>query len=265
MRSKKSDRNKWFEERQDIFIRNAIRDFLKASQFFRQLHEKYNETRGVAFEDLDCWVGTEMRKGPLWQLKDLCHMVCANEEKMGAERALFDWLIGSIFHEGMKLKENAYLLQHYKPAYEKMRYENQKMTEKQHIEHYLELFKNTTEEVETAMARLNRFFSKACEQLHQMVLKYSDNHLVIRLLVEKESEFDQIWGPNSIARLFEEMFSGIKEKGYCLAAKSYREGNWMENALHAYQKVLDMNPNSEEARQGLRAVRDLIAKQRSSS
>jgi hypothetical protein len=256
--NKKSARNNWFEEHKDIFVRNAIRDFLKTLIFFEQLYKTYNESRKMPFKNMDYWVGTEVRKGPLWQFKDLCHAVWGNEEQIDGECALMDWLVGSVFHEGMKLKENIYLLQHYKPAYEKMIYQSKKSVENQGLDDYLELFEKTTEEVNLAMSRLNRLFLRAAEQLHKILLKYPDNHLVLRLLVENDPEFDRILGSNSIPRLFEEMFPGQKEKGYCLAAESYREGNWMELALDAYQKALDINPASKEAGQGIQAVKAII-------
>ncbi len=258
MTNKKSTRNSWLEEHKDIFVRNAIRDFLKALIFFEQLYKIYNESKEMPFKNMDYWVGTEVRKGPLWQFKDLCHTVWGNEEQMDVECALMEWLVGSVFHEGMKLKENIYLLQHYKPAYEKMIYQNKKLAENQGLDDYLELFEKTTEEVSLAMSRLNRLFLRAAEQLHKVLLKCPDNRLVLRLLAENNPEFDRIWGVNSIPRLFEEMFPGQKEKGYCLAAESYREGNWMERALDTYQKALDINPNSEEAGQGIQAVKAII-------
>lgn len=258
MTNKKSTRNNWFEEHKDIFVRNAIRDFLKTLKFFEQLYKTYNESKEMPFKNMDYWVGTEVRKGPLWQFKDLCHMVWGNEEQMDVECALMEWLVGSVFHEGMKLKENIYLLQHYKPAYEKMIYQGKNLAENQGMDDYLELFEKTTEEVSLAMSRLNRLFLRAAEQLHKVLLKYPDNRLVLRLLVENDPEFDRIWGVNSISRLFEEMFSGQKEKGYCLAAESYQEGNWMERALDTYQKALDINPDSEEAGQGIQAIKAII-------
>ncbi|MDP2992223.1 MAG: hypothetical protein Q8N82_02540, partial [Deltaproteobacteria bacterium] len=112
--------------------------------------------------------------------------------------------------------------------------------------------------VNLAISRLNRLFLRAAEQLHKILLKYPDNHLVLRLLIENEPEFDRIWGVNSIPRLFEEMFSGQKEKGYCLAAESYREGNWMEKSLDTYQKALDINPDSKEVQQGMQAIKAII-------
>lgn len=258
MTNKKSTRNNWFEEHKDIFVRNAIRDFLKTLKFFEQLYKTYNESKEMPFKNMDYWVGTEVRKGPLWQFKDLCHTVWGNEEQMDVECALMEWLVGSVFHEGMKLKENIYLLQHYKPAYEKMIYQSKKLAENHGVDDYLELFEKTTEEVNLAMSRLNRLFLRAAEQLHKILLKYPDNHLVLRLLIENEPEFDRIWGVNSIPRLFEEMFSGQKEKGYCLAAESYREGNWMERTLDTYQKALDINPDSKEVQQGMQAIKAII-------
>ncbi|MEW6327551.1 MAG: hypothetical protein AB1487_08160 [Thermodesulfobacteriota bacterium] len=258
MTNKKSAHNNWFEEHKDIFVRNAIRNFLKTLKFFEQLYKTYNESKEISFKNMDYWIGTEMRKGPLWQFKDLCHAVWGNEEQMDVDCALLDWLVGSIFHEGMKLKENIYLLQHYKPAYERMAGQSTKLIENQNLDDYLELFRKITEEINLAVPRLNRLFLRAAEQLHKVLLKCRDNHLVLRLLIENEPEFDRIWGVNSIPRFFEEMFSGQKEKGYCLAAESYQEGNWMEKALDTYQKALDINPDSEEARQGMQVIKAIM-------
>jgi len=130
-------RSKWLEQRRDHFIRQLVDDFFLQVESFQQLYSVYLDcrnlgdhvcvdllspatevARGQIWYRLTQMIGTETEKGQLWQLKDLCHLIWpAQEQQRDVHGALIDWLLGSIFHEAMKLKENIYLLNTYGPRF----------------------------------------------------------------------------------------------------------------------------------------------------
>jgi len=67
--------NRWFEERKDLFFRDLVHSFLEAKVFFDELYRHYRKHKTVPFERMQYWIGTETRKGPLWNLKDSCHLL----------------------------------------------------------------------------------------------------------------------------------------------------------------------------------------------
>ena len=128
--------NRWFAKRRDFFVRKVIDEFFQLNQSFKAIYQLYTrcptpqswacsdlmdeqgiEVREKIWANLTDMGGTENSKGPLWRLKDSCHLVWPEgEAEQDASGSLVDWLIGSIFHEAMKLKENIYLLNRYGPA-----------------------------------------------------------------------------------------------------------------------------------------------------
>ena len=118
----------WFAGRRDHFVRQAVGDFFHLASRFSELYAGWRIRPAAAApcgedastrlqERLAAMVGTERDNGPLWRLKDLCHRIWPQERRAEHVRgALVDWLIGSLFHEAMKLKEDLYLLAAYTPA-----------------------------------------------------------------------------------------------------------------------------------------------------
>ncbi|MCI5122742.1 MAG: hypothetical protein D3908_16455, partial [Candidatus Electrothrix sp. AUS4] len=59
-------------------------------------------------------IGEETDKGPLWTLRELCRRVWPEgEHEEDVEGSLVDWLMGSIFHEAIRLREDVHILNNY--------------------------------------------------------------------------------------------------------------------------------------------------------
>ena len=96
--------NQWFKERKDLFFKDLVHNFLESRIFFNDLYRHYKKTDTIPFERMDFWVGSETKQGPLWNLKDNCHKLFRKTGlKISLSEYLFDWTVGSIFHEAMKL------------------------------------------------------------------------------------------------------------------------------------------------------------------
>jgi len=245
-------KNKWFEERRSLFVKNMLKEFYDTFTVFGEIYTHYISYQEVSFEQIDKLIGKESEKGVLWRLKDRCHQLWrdANPEHEMSGR-LLDWVMGSIFHETMKLKENIYMFQFYGPLAESMKKENS--TVKFCGVECQKFMERTYQEIQKQMENLGFMFGRANFLLRAMMPDQAHNDILVRYLIENEDIVDYLWNERLDA-LFDEMFAS-PEEGYCLAAKSYLEGQWYQQALETYSIALKKNPASKEALQNIESLR----------
>ena len=56
-------------------------------------------------------------KSCLYRLKQMCHELFRNADEASYKKKFYDITVGYIFHEAMKIRENIYQLEYYKPQY----------------------------------------------------------------------------------------------------------------------------------------------------
>ena len=243
----KPSRNPWFEERRHLFVKNMFKDFCTTYRLFLALAKNYAASHHLAFAEIDQLVGTETNKGHLWHLKDRCHDLWRDSDmQTDPSGSLLDWVIGSIFHEAMKLKENTYMLQYYGPLAEVMKQRSASHSVKFCGDECQRFMERTTEEIGRQMESLGFMFNRASLLVRGLVIEQAGNGLLIRHLLENPTLATELWAER-LEELLAEMFPDGAEYGYCAAARSYLEGDWCREALSAYQKALAINPDCEEA------------------
>jgi len=260
----------WFEQRRDFFMRRLLDDFFSVFQSFQELYQVYvtcrkpgagvcsdlldkqnEQLRNQIWQKLTVMVGTETEKGPLWRLKDLCHRLWPRgSSSQVLDGSLLDWLIGSVFHEAMKLKENIYLLNSYGPAAYRIGKpelrENAEMPPLARMMDINGLITRIVHDVIREMEQLAFLFGQAGFILRTMIGDLSQNMLVIRFLVEHEENIRNFWG-EELESLFSDMFYGAPEQGFCAAGRSYLNGQWYTRALSMYQRAVDIDHTCDEA------------------
>ncbi len=248
--------NSWFEKRRDFHMRSLYSGFLATYSHFVGLYQDYISDGTINFDDLTRLVGTEAKKGRLWQLKDHCHRLFqASSQQNGL---LLDWVIGSIFHEAMKLKENVYMSQFYGPTGSAEQRTDQDNTSLHCGESRKNFMQGITRETRRQVDNLTFLFNRANFLLRMNLASQANNVLLLRLLLE-ENEFSQELWSESTQQLFAELFPDQPEMGYLLAAKSYFNGQWLSEALAAYDTALTLNPDLEEARRRTFLIRTMIS------
>ncbi|HEB70083.1 MAG TPA: hypothetical protein ENI88_10765 [Desulfobulbus sp.] len=271
-------RSRWFEQHRNHFIRRIVDDFFSLVRSFQQLYGVYLEcrnTQGHGNVDLLCpetqetraqmWnrltemIGTETEKGMLWQLKDLCHQVWPEQDRAyDVHGSLMDWLLGSVFHEAMKLKENIYLLNTYGPAAIRMRNLPEvspvrvlrpagSFPRLSNMVDAETLIRRIAADVVDQMEQIGFLLGQANFILRMMMPDLAANLLVVRLLVEKEELVLSGWGEH-IEELFGDMFSGSGAEGFCAAGRSYLSAQWYVQALDMYERALGCDSQCDEAR-----------------
>lgn len=241
------EQNKWFARRRNFFVTNMLKGFYRTASGFLQIYQAYLKTGKVPYNEVDKLVGTENRKGCLWSLKDDCHQLWKKgDSAFELNGSLLDWIIGSIFHEAMKLKENIYLFEFYAPLAHDMKGEW-----RQEIQQFCgvdcrRFMERISHEVDRQMESLGFMFGRAIYLLRTMLPSQAHNPLLLRYLIEHRDVVSELWS-ESLDEIFKDMFNGVPESGYCLAAKSYFDGNWYEKSLAAYREALRVNEHCGEA------------------
>jgi hypothetical protein len=258
--------NKWFEERRDLFVKNMYKGFYETFCRFQAIHQQSTDSRKVSFDEISHLVGTETKKGRLWHLKDRCHQLWRNADpQQEINGCLLDWVLGSLFHESMKLKESIYMFQFYGPMAQAMLKQNKAETIKFCGMECHRFIESTGKDIKQQMGNLLLMFEQAKSLLRTMLPELANNLILIRYLLENSEVAQSLWGEN-LETLFADMFPGSPEYGYCAAARSYQEGNWFKNAHAAYARALAINQDCLEAQgkiyqlQALAREHDLLCK-----
>ncbi len=270
----------WFEGRRDHFLCQVVMDFFSFAQSFIRLYEEYlacgrleagrlrmdllatrtGENRQRIWEQLAHMIGSETGKGELWQLKDLCHQIWPGQDQSGSVHgALLDWLVGSVFHEAMKLKENIYLLNTYGPAARRLRRLSPRDPALPRLSAMVDvesLVGSIAGDAARQVEHLAILVGQASCILRILLPELAGNPLLVRLLVEEEDQVRTVWG-EEVGDVLADMFQGSAARGFCAAGRSYREGQWYEQARAMYGRALQCDPENREARQQLDRLKSM--------
>ncbi|WYD81090.1 MAG: hypothetical protein V8K32_01610 [Candidatus Electrothrix gigas] len=290
----RQQRNNWFDRQRNFFIRQFFADFFTQTYSFQKLYQSYCDCRSSAmgsscyllhhqdadathckiWDQLNWMIGEKNNKGPLWNLRELCHRVWSQgEHRENVEGSLVDWLIGSIFHEAIRLREDVNILNNYGNA----TFKNRQMTANRlhraggSQAHHLpasrlakimdrkNLVKRVAVDVMQQMEQLAFLFGQANNMLRTMLPGLVENLLLIRFLVEQEDVVEDLWG-EGLVDVFTDIYSGTPALGFCAAGKSYMSGQWYTRALVMYKRALAFDEGCDEAKRKVDELQLLIEK-----
>lgn len=106
---------RWVEEQREFFERDILQDFCRLCRDLQEQFARFTASGGVSFPVLHGLVGDFANKGLLWRLKDNAHLVSQSGAENVPAGHLLDWTLGYIYHEAVKLMEDAHLRQVYIP------------------------------------------------------------------------------------------------------------------------------------------------------
>ncbi len=260
----KGQEKSWIDERRSVLIKEIVRQMLLSKLFFDDLYEDYKKKALFSFQQLDRWIGTSINRGPLWILKEDAHLLFRKNPSSSFYERVFDWTLGSIFHEGMKLKENVYLLEVYQRE-GKAFIENGNVPDdvdiRSLLEDYTGTFTKAKESAGDEVENLHYLFSKAMEQLQRLVCANKSEGLLIRFLVENEELYERVYGPGSLTELFESIYNEGIAEAYLVAAKNYREGGWQGKALALLEQAKTFTAGTGQVKAECEALERLLAEE----
>lgn len=225
----------WLLSKQESFVRDVLRDFCQVAGALESHFAEFDATGTVSFHFFDDLLGRQMSKGLLWRLKDTAHLLFRNEPKTSHAvlGEYMDWALGYIFHECIKLKEDAYQQMNYKPRFKKLQASPDLSPEESHIGSELyAVIQQTNESIEREVRRV-RFILFHCKRMFILYLpRHRENPLLARLLHAHRDLVSRVF-KGSFEELLQAIYTADISRMYILAAHSYEQGGWINEARDA--------------------------------
>lgn len=252
------DAEDWFRTRRPYFLCRLLRESFQVFARFRAMYTAYAAGSMLDAAAINGLVGTESGKGRLWELKDLCHRLWRETDRQDLHGCLFDWMIGSFFHEAMKLKENLYLRDRYAPVLGQGSAREEGHTGGLPLsgDAFRRYLKEAERDAARQMENLAFLQGQANYLLRLIAAEQVENALFLRELCEHAEAVEDFWG-ESLEALFADLFPGTPEAGFLLAGRSYLDGHWHDRALAAFSQALAIHPDNSEARRQIHQMRRL--------
>lgn len=233
-------KNAWLSKRQNVFIRDLVDDFIASKQYFDKILNVYDQQEQLPYKHIEEWVGSENSKGPLWNIKDLSHRLFRNSgTSRNLYEHLFDWSIGSIFHESIKLKEDVYQVNAYKPLLDHA-VENYSHDPKvsRLISENFSLMEKVSKDVKKELTNIAGLFEKAVGYLLEIFIVHRDNELLVKYLLDHKALLDNVYSPDVQNRIFNKMFPDGTRGAFLFVSAKMKENGW-QDISEKYQKKAD--------------------------
>jgi hypothetical protein len=250
--------NKWLLAKRDEFVTDIVRNFCIVHQQLCREFEKYDQTESVDFEFMSELLGNEMNQGRLWRLKDTAHLLFRFFPDPPLSGQFLDWSIGYIFHESMKLKEDAYQLQNYVPWFQSVQEDGSYRPTERHTGHRLfQLVSQTQESIRREVRRIRFILSECLGIFTRYLSLHSENALLARFIYDSNQLVREVFG-RQYEELLRSMFGQEQERLYLLAAQSLRQGGWAGKASQAVEEAYGMNPDNARVASEKKAIDNLL-------
>lgn len=229
----------WIRSKQPEFARDILRDYCLAQQLLEQQFQLFDEHERVEFEVVRDILGVEMDKGLLWRLKDTSHHLLRGNDFNGPFGPILDWCLGYIFHETMKLKEDAYQQQSYGRRFQEIVVKVDGAIPRQLLCDLDKVVAQTRESMRREITRI-RFIMAACRRLFLGYLPaHRNNPLLARFLFDRNELLRQVF-LEDYDTLITVLYADRPERMYYLAAQSLTLGGWEREAAHARQRAQEV-------------------------
>lgn len=236
----------WVHRNQEAFERDVLRDFCLASDQLFEQFSRFATTESVSFPVMKAMVGEPRDKGLLWRLKDKSHHIFRDQGQSNPVGLLLDWTLGYIFHESLKLMEDAHQRQYYAPQLSSLT-SNPLGAEVSGLAKALRAIQGETCEsmrrestrLETLMLYSRKLFClyfARCSRHRPLARFLNDNAELVRRTFRED--FD---------RLIASVYDNEPERLHIEAAYSLLESARLPAAAEAVEAALASNPASSEA------------------
>ena len=238
----------WIETKKPEFVRDMFRDFCTATLILEGQFTSFDSNGDADFEVLRDLLGKEGHKGLLWRIKDTAHNIFRSDPAESTLGQFLDWALGYIFHETMKLKEDAYQRLNYAPWFAELRERTLPDIDPQVVDELFQLLSQTLESMRREIQRI-RFITAQCRKLLPVYLKsHRDNALLARYIHMQNKDVRKVFG-EEYEMLVSTIWGDEPEVLYVLASQSLRQGGWVEEAAKAMDEAWKLNPDNPKVAQ----------------
>jgi len=224
---------------------DIAREFLLAHRELRRLFERHRQG-SLGWEEVQRLVGDD-EASVLFRLKERSHALFRGGVA-GAELprvALFDLAVGSLFHEAMKLRENFYQLEVYAPKVAAARADAEPGSEAL-FDEFARILRASRVRLEEALGESESLLEQTRRQFRVLLAAHRENGFVTRYLLENASLAEEVLG-EPLDALFASLH-GDAVAGYALAARSYLESGYFEEARQALAEAEARDPGRASLR-----------------
>lgn len=249
---------RWVETHQAEFARDVLRDYCLVCAELDAQFTRFAKSQTISFPVMRDLLGTAMNKGLLWRLKDTAHHLfrhvptnLAQGQSVQAEKEdplsyMLDWSIGYVFHECIKLKEDAYQHQHYAPQYKALH----KMLLHESLQAVVEPLSMTLDQTCESMAReikRIRYILASSRKLFCLYLeRHKGNTLLARLIHDNNTLIRDVFA-EEYDNLLMVLYDEKPHRLHTFAAFALMDGGRHQEALDAVNMAISISPNCTEA------------------
>jgi len=237
-------------------VAEATLGFLRSRVRLDELIASSASSGAIPFAAINAFV-----EGDLFALKEECHALFRKGQSPEAEfssGALFDILVGSLFHQMMKVKENTYQIERYAPMYGSLRRAMHGPNPPEHAEVFLREGQRIISRARRALRddfqHAVELFSEATAVLRHVIVENHDNPLLARTLIESSALLDAVYGPRALEKLLHDMYDRRPAAGYLLAAGDLYDGGWYDRARELCKEARELDPKNKQAAVLLRRI-----------
>src|SRR4030043_2144687 len=234
-----------FQVTRDRNILEIVRGLLLSGVAFQEIFKKNKEGR-PRFLDIGIWVDDKGRS-LLYNLKEQCHSLYRYKGKKPIHKNewLLDLVIGSIFHQAMKLRENIYQMEIYQPKYLQYKLKVGKSAyEMDYLQQFERIILKAKQGVAEGMEETRSLFEDAMDQLIDLFKESTKNIFLVRFLLENLTLLQKVYGSEKVKEIFNLMFKKGFLDAYQLAGQSYLQSEHYDLSSHYFSKALKMNPRN---------------------
>jgi len=250
---------RWEARAQEERVARAALRFLRARARLDELIAMSASAGGVPFSAVNEFVESD-----LFELKEDCHALFRNhdigddEDDELTPAMLFDILVGSLFHQMMKVKENSYQVERYGPKYAALRRALRGPNPPEGGDVFVRKGQQIIQRARRALAQDLRYavdlFSEAAAVLRNVLIETRDNPLLVRTLLDNRDVVEAVYGAHGLDVLLREMFDGRPAAALTAAAGDLYEGGWYERARDLCKRARSLEPKNKHAAQLLRKI-----------
>jgi hypothetical protein len=234
---------------QDRNILEIVRGLLLSEVVFQEILKKYKEGR-LRFSDIGAWVD-DKGQSLLYNLKEQCHSLYRYRDKKPIlkNQWLLDLVIGSIFHEAMKLRENIYQMEIYQPKYLQYKLKVGKSAyEKDYLQQFERIVLKAKQGVAEGMEETRSLFQDAMAQLIDLFKENAKNIFLVRFLLDNQPLLQKVYGSKMVKEIFNLMFKKGFLDAYQLAGLSYLRSEHYDLSSQYFSKALKRTPHKNDLR-----------------
>jgi hypothetical protein len=222
-----------------------VKGLFQSQIAFQEIYRRYQKG-ALRFPDIGHWV--DDRSGNLlYNLKEKCHALFRSSGKGVFHRKewLLDLAIGSIFHEAMKLRENVYQLEVYRPRYLEYKRRMGKSTyEEDYLQQFERIILKAEQGVSEGMEEMKSLFRDAAAQLVDFFRENRANPFLIRFLLENQPLLGRVYGIKKRKEIFSLMFARGTFDAYRLAARSYLQSQHYDLSATYFSQAFKIDPQN---------------------